>query len=126
MANVTPSPVQRALLDQLQTVERDFSYDWDAVRGGLAFARSHDLAPRSPQLTHREEDDGARSARLATRKSTSPTNSWRFAPMRLDRAPASIERGRSLLDEIQVVHRTRPLPLRSAYRATMPIPPPPI
>src|SRR5512141_2513963 len=65
MANVTPSPVQRALLEQLQTVERDFSYDWDAVRGGLAFARSHDLAPRSPQLTHREEDDGARSARLA-------------------------------------------------------------
>lgn len=65
MPDRKPTQAQQALLADLQRAQTDFSYDWDPVRGGLAFARAHDLTAAAPQATGPVDEDTARSSRLS-------------------------------------------------------------
>ena len=66
MATTLPTSAQQSLLSQLQASCNEFSSEWDAVRGGLAFARADDLAPSAPHATTHGETDTQRTARLET------------------------------------------------------------
>ncbi len=63
MPQTQPTPSQKQLIDLLEQTQRDFSHDWDPVRGGLAFARAHDLVATRPQA--QGDDVAARAARVA-------------------------------------------------------------
>ena len=64
MAIPPPSAAQSALLSQLASGRTEFRYDWDRVRGGLAFARADSLHDTVGAVAEGPNGDPARTAQL--------------------------------------------------------------